>query len=68
MEKILEARGWKKKGGRQFKVLWTPCEQNNYGAEQTWESEKTLRADGLGARLDGFLRDQKKLTKTRKVP
>jgi len=49
-------------------VLWTPCEQNNYGAEQTWESEKTLRADGLGARLDGFLRDQKKLTKTSKVP
>ena len=68
VEKILEARGWKKKGGRQFKVLWTPCEQNNYGAEQTWESEKTLRADGLGARLDDFLRDQKKLTKTSKVP
>ena len=59
VERILEARGAEKKGNREFKVQWAPCKENSFGGERTWEAETTLRADGLGGKLDYFLRRRK---------
>ena len=67
VERILEARGAEKKGNREFKVQWAPCKENSFGGERTWEAETTLRADGLGGKLDYFLRRRKEQEGRREV-
>ena len=55
VKKLLEMRNTRQ--GRMFKVLWKPCEANDFdAAESTWEAESTLRDDGRGRLLDAYVK------------